>query len=433
MPQSPDRVLENKGEQPKSPDKQKSLFELIAEDAQKKAAAAMRAPAEQHGPFGPAVPGTRPGGKFQAPDRIFDQQEPSGEELLDMDIKHATANAQWDLGSEGVTGKTGAITVQGASGKQWIIPPSGEDAVLAMQYRPGDNAYNAALDRAKTEINKQRDARLATARPTGREEDSDEQRALTRQAELDRREKYVYEHNKIPVFKGEDGKILEGWGNTEEYVDVSQQALQTGEYVYIGTDTTMFAGTTPGFERPQYWHISQAEGMLFGPDVTPAQIAAFQDQQGLKVTGVVDENTAKRWKNILESAARYARWGQQVDLMLVAQAYGKAEKDSGGGGYRRYGGGGGGYGGGGGGGAAVPADAAKGLLNRTMQDVLGREATDAEQAAFLIAIRGAALGVDFDANQFTLSWVRGQKPGEAGSFQAATDFYQVLMSTLAGG
>jgi len=68
-----------------------------------------------------------------------------------------------------------------------------------------------------------------------------------------------------------------------------------------------------------------------------------------------------------------------------------------------------------------------------MKEYVGREATDGEVNAFLPAIRGAASSSDFDAQQFTIDWVKLRLSGEVGTFQAATNYYDVVMQVLGRG
>ncbi len=226
--------------------------------------------------------------------------------------------------------------------------------------------------------------------------------------------------------------LTTGWESAQgpdDPVD-PKEVVQNGQFVWFGNVPYKQGGRTYG--RDMYMDQNQAlRYPLYAEQQQPGWIANFQRQQGLPVTGVYDKKTADRWKEITDTAVRYSQAGVKMDLPAIAAARAKQNDGGGGGYYRRYGYGG--YGGGGGGSTAIPDDTAKALLNRAMLEVAGREATDAEFAAFLPAIKSAATNPDnFDAQQFTLSYVRGLVPQEAGEYQAATNYYQVLLATLGG-
>lgn len=408
----------------------------------------------------------------------------SGEALLSMDLRHATGGqADWSK-YQGVVG----------SGLVYSIPQSAEEAVLAMQYRPGDDAYNRGLDNAKAQIKFQRGERgqqptqETTAKEyagytdkykSDRERDTQEQADLKQMAEDDKRRRYVADRPLIysatgeavpvgmepseefdnqtrnldkrnPNYIGPDAENPDGSPNEKQRakyrkgsrtpqaaVGVTKESggtvtrdpkklVRNGGFVYGGAQEEMYGGRA--YVRDVYIHKDQAQ---YEPQKWSAeQVAAFQASQKIPVTGVADQKTRDAWKEILETSEMYVKAGVNMDLGLIMQAQAATKKSSSSGG---AGGRGGGGGGGGGGSVLVPVDTAKALLNKVARETLGREATDAEQAAFYPAIVAAASTGDFDANQFTLSWLRGQRGTEAGSYQVATDYYQTLMSTLGAG
>lgn len=218
-------------------------------------------------------------------------------------------------------------------------------------------------------------------------------------------------------------------------IGFDSSTVTKGDYVYMGRGPDTFGGQP--YARDEFVHKDVAMKMLA---MRPQEIPGFQAAHHLPVTGVMDAKTEAKWKEVVDTTERMTMGmavGQPgIDLGFVNQALASASRATssrGGGGGRRRGGGGRGGGGGGGGGVLVPADTAKALLNKYMLDTVGREANDTELAQFLPAVQGAAAGANFDAKQFTTDWVRGHRPGEAGAYQAATNYYQVMMSTLRGG
>lgn len=192
---------------------------------------------------------------------------------------------------------------------------------------------------------------------------------------------------------------------------------------FIGTGNAVWVGDV-GQGTGQY----RAAGDMMN-DIyrwNPAQTAAFQKSIGLEPTGVADEDTVAYWKWTVNTGRYYTAMGQHRTVDSIVQQ-GKTQVSG-----RRGGGGGGG----GGGGAAIPADAAKRLLNEAMKEFAGREATADELKAFLPAIRAVAGSGDFDANQFATDWVRGgqdgARSGEVANYQAATGYYAVVQQLIGG-
>lgn len=157
----------------------------------------------------------------------------------------------------------------------------------------------------------------------------------------------------------------------------------------------------------------------------PKDIAAFQHMFHLKETGIYDQTTYNKWNAVVKAGARYTAAGKKIGLTQLAVMIAGNPKKKGGG----HGGGGGGGGGGGRGGAGgYKASEVKAFLNQIMQKEAGREATDAEAKAFLVALNAAG---EVDPTQYATDWVRGHVGGEAGAY-SAVNYYEVMKQALGG-
>lgn len=199
-----------------------------------------------------------------------------------------------------------------------------------------------------------------------------------------------------------------------EAVDVEEMT----DSDYIATGNAVWVGQV-GKGTDQY--RSAADMMNDVYRWNAGQTAAFQKRIGLDATGVADDKTIAYWKWVVNTSRYYTAMGQKRTVDSIVQ---QGSSGSGGGG------------GGGGGGTAVPADAAKRILNQAMKEFAGREATEDELKQFLPAIRASAGSTDFDAAQFATDWVRGgsggARSGEVANYQAATDYYSVVQQLIGG-
>lgn len=200
----------------------------------------------------------------------------------------------------------------------------------------------------------------------------------------------------------------------------SKQLERSGKVVWMGKTTVQRGGVDVQVDT----YMTANDATNIPSHWTAGQVANFQYQVGNKITGVMDDASRADWKKIVETSNYYTMNGIRVDPLMVVTAVA---------GSKGGGGGGGGGRGGGGGGALVPADQAKFLLNQTMQKYVGREATDAEFGSFLGQIKGAAGSADFDAQQYAIDWVKNRAPQETGSYQAATQYYDVIRQVIGGG
>lgn len=218
----------------------------------------------------------------------------------------------------------------------------------------------------------------------------------------------------------------------------ARDATRSGELMYLGENFPKFETegafgkgtvTHPVYMTKEDFHTMMRQN--------PELVAATQAAHGIKPTGyITDAKTRTLMKSIADDASSYAQAGLRVDLSFFLQngaaGGGDDNGSSGRSGGRRYGGGGGGYGGGGGGGGGIPLGTAKRYLNQYMLQFAGREANEAEVGAFAQAISGAMGSADFDAQQYTIDWVRMVAGKEVGPYQAATDYYQAAVSALGG-
>lgn len=218
----------------------------------------------------------------------------------------------------------------------------------------------------------------------------------------------------------------------DEYGDpLDQQAfVQSGGAVYMGTKEVTLANGKK-IKVPVYRNTSEMVNDVAGMSVDERK--AFQQSIGLPATGVADKKTISAWQTLILTAAYHTAYGQNYDLnWLKAQLFGTGGGGGGGGGRR---GGGGGGGGGGGAGATMSKDQAKAMLNPVMRELAGREATEEEVNSFVGAAQAA-----FNANpdgwapeQYTIDWVKTRVPQGVGTYQAATTYYDAVMSVLGGG
>lgn len=146
---------------------------------------------------------------------------------------------------------------------------------------------------------------------------------------------------------------------------------------------------------------------------TSADAFATQAAFGLPQTGVFDEKTFAKWKDVVDTGARLTAAGRKMNLMEIVVKTAKSR-------------GSGGSGGSSGGGAGYSASEVKAFFNSVAEDELGREATAEEHKAFFAALRGAG---DVDPQQFAIDWIRGRAGGEAGAY-SAVNYYEAMMQIL---
>lgn len=209
----------------------------------------------------------------------------------------------------------------------------------------------------------------------------------------------------------------------------AQKLANTGNYVYAG-QRTVKAPNGQMVVKDSY--MNRNDAFLRMRQWSPQMTANFQEDMGLDVSGYADEDTAKAWALVVESGAKDLAAGIKRPLEIVAQAYADAnaykKKSSGGGG---GGGRGGGGGGGGGGGEGIPAEVLTSYLNAAMSQYVGREANSGELSAFISMAGGATTTATLQ--QLAIDFVKKRSGSEVGSFQAATTYYDAMMSVLGGG
>lgn len=232
-----------------------------------------------------------------------------------------------------------------------------------------------------------------------------------------------------PVIIGHDGKPVETPGLTTDQVigqsgaaapPPSSTAAEVGklvtggDYVYISSGTEV---VQPSAKRTQvenqHRFMAVDDAYIMPAYWAPNEVAKFQKMMGLDETGVYDEKTFAKWKDVVDIGARYTQAGRNVDLMQVATLIAPKKKAGSGSG-------------GGGGGGGYSASQVAGFINSVMEEEAGREATAAEQAAFVGALNGAG---DVDPQQFAKDWIRGRLGGEAGAF-SAVNFYDAMLQVL---
>lgn len=148
----------------------------------------------------------------------------------------------------------------------------------------------------------------------------------------------------------------------------------------------------------------------------PGQIKAYQKLMNLPQTGLPDAKTFAAWSAVIDTAERLTIAGKKVDPMTIALTYAK------------NGGAGGGGGGGGGGGSGFKMSDVQALLTSVMQNEAGRDPTQAEVNAFFSYFNGQ--GDTANPTQVATNWIRQNLGGQVGSYQAATTYYQAMLSVL---
>lgn len=212
--------------------------------------------------------------------------------------------------------------------------------------------------------------------------------------------------------------------------------VRDGEHVFIGpggigADTGKAALGNTLHNSKQF--MSKDDAYNIPATWSPNAVAGFQKLTGLRVTGYVDQKTLAAWKDVVDTAAVLTAAGRDVDMRVIAVAEAQSKGHGGYSGSGGGGGGGGGHGGGGGGGsggAGYSVSQVKGFLANVFQSEVGREPTDAEAQQFTAALNSA--GGTVDPTQFAKDWIRSHVGGEAGSYQAATNYYDAMLSVLSG-
>jgi hypothetical protein len=222
---------------------------------------------------------------------------------------------------------------------------------------------------------------------------------------------------------GVDGSIVPAGTELAAGVDPTlisgEDAVRSGQFVWMGgmgaEEAAGRFGTVPVVEDA---YMSANDAVLLPYRWTPAQIAYAQEAMGLDITGFADQAVINGWAQVVASAAGYAQAGRRVDpFMLLDMVFDATQAASRGGG----------GGGGGGGGTAFSVSETTAFLNSVMLEEAGREATNQEAEQFNAAFNGAG---EVDPTQFAVDWVRSIAGGEAGTFQAATDYYQAMLAVL---
>lgn len=209
--------------------------------------------------------------------------------------------------------------------------------------------------------------------------------------------------------------------------------MKAGNVVYVGSRKMM---TPYGVEvdRAEFMAVDDAKSLSAGWD--PDQVAAFQKATKNKITGYMDTPSQKDWEDLVGRANWYTTHGHPtnpMDLLQAQAAMNSRSSSSGGSGGSGGGGGGGGGGGAGGSGVLVPAGQARMYLSQYMRQYVGRDANDAEAAAFAQAINAAATDPNFNAQAFATQWISTHNGGEGGAYQSATSYYQAAMQAIQGG
>jgi len=90
--------------------------------------------------------------------------------------------------------------------------------------------------------------------------------------------------------------------------DNSRAALQSGKYVYMGTETN----SELGVKRDVYMYVdqAQAEGMHVESNV----LASYQKALGLTVTGRMDPYLTSKWDEAVQMASRSAQAGDKMSV-----------------------------------------------------------------------------------------------------------------------
>lgn len=235
-----------------------------------------------------------------------------------------------------------------------------------------------------------------------------------------------------------------------------------GDYVWLGADAGYggagrghsndrddIAARTP--EVNQLAEKTQAYQLIYGWD--PSKVAAFQQAQGLPVTGVVSSGTFDLWSKIVNSAAGYYGAGKKISPEVLAGMVFNPKKGRGGGG------GGSGPGPGQPGGGPLTTRStnltnrgeAKRLLDELFKDKLGRGVNESEVSGFLAKLNSAQranpsvttqqMNADgsggttsttggMDPVQFGQDYVMSQKGGEVNARTVGVDYLQMALGAL---
>lgn len=205
----------------------------------------------------------------------------------------------------------------------------------------------------------------------------------------------------------------------------SAQLRASGKMVWLGKEpkTVRFNGKDYVVQQDKFTTVDDALFSIGKHDFTftvgdqKLDITGFQKMLGLAETGQADKDTRAAWSQVVDTANYYTTIGEPMDFGTAAVAMASAANGSRGSG---------------GGGAKVPADQAHLLLNQVTKQLTGREATGAEFNSFLAGIKGAAGSQDFDATQYAQDWVKGRLGQQVGSYQAGTDYYNVVQQLIGG-
>jgi hypothetical protein len=197
----------------------------------------------------------------------------------------------------------------------------------------------------------------------------------------------------------------------------AEDAARSGQFVWMGgMGATEDAGRFGQLQVGADAYMSAEDALMLPYRWGPEQIAYAQEAMGLDITGFADQSLISGWAHLVASAAGYAQAGRKVDPFMLLDMTFEATQAA-----RR------GSGGGGGGAAGPSLSQTTAILNSVMLEEAGREATRDEAQQFHAAFSGAG---EVDPSQFATDWIRGVVGGEAASFQAATDYYQAMLSVL---
>lgn len=164
-----------------------------------------------------------------------------------------------------------------------------------------------------------------------------------------------------------------------------------------------------------YMKTDDAKASLYG--LSEDQVKHIQAAYHLPQTGIVDNKTLAVWAEAVDAAAGYTKAGKRMSPIDVLGMQAIGSKGSGGGG-------------GGAGAAKFKLSDVQALLTSVTQKELGRDPTQAEVNSFFSYFGGLAGGDTASPSQIATDWVRTHNGSEHGSYGAATNYYQAMLSVL---
>jgi hypothetical protein len=221
--------------------------------------------------------------------------------------------------------------------------------------------------------------------------------------------------------KSQSGSLVQGATSAQA---IGKQVV-SGDYVWVGASLGQDVGPAAQggtvHQADNYMSVADAKDVIARWD--PASIIKFQKLMGLKPTGLPDTKTMSSWGNVIDTSALLTKAGKKMDPLTVAITYAKQYTNTGSGG-----------GGGGGGGAGTQAkfqlSDVQSLLTTVMQKEAGRDPTQAEVNSFYSYFNGLAGGDTANPSQLATDWVRQNLGAQVGSYGAATNYYQAMLSVL---